>query len=213
MKKNKFLIIFCFLVLIDLFCFLFEPKLTYFTKPLIIGGLLAHYIVEVPSQNRHYILALIFEMLAQVFLAFSKNDTSYFLSKIASVLVFVFLIFVYRKAVDYPADSKMKWLTFVLIIGLILNVLYYKIQLYENIFLIDYLLLTLVYCLVLLGINLKSYGKILALLLGPILLGISKIFAVYSSNPIDLIPILFSFALGHYLMNFGLVESFKKAKQ
>lgn len=211
MKNRKFLITFCFLVLFDLVCFIFIPQLTYFTKPLIVGSLLAHYIVSVPKQNHIYILALIFEMLAQVFLAFSKNDTSYLFSLISSSIVILCLILLYKRVFTFPDSRGLKAASVLLIITAILHLLSYKVQIYKNVTAVDYILIGLVYLFVLLAINLKSSGVKVVLVLGAIILGISKLFNNPDASPLDLVPIILTYAIGHYLINFGLVSSYQKA--
>lgn len=91
--KQKFVIVFAIIVLSEIFLMNIENVFTlhYFTKPLIVGSLIAYFI----SHNKHLekstqkltLFALIFSVIGDMFLMFTDKSPHFFTSGLAAFLL------------------------------------------------------------------------------------------------------------------------------
>lgn len=129
--NQKFIIVFAIIVLAELFLMNIESvfSLHYFTKPLIVGSLIAYLL----SQGRYLekstknltLLALIFSVIGDMFLMYTDKSPHYFTSGlVAFLLAHIMYIFVFLKM----RNSMLKPFGLIILISLFGSVLFYVLK-------------------------------------------------------------------------------------
>lgn len=101
---KKFLILYSFIVLLDLVFIDLFPLGRLVVKPLIVGSLLTHYIINVPKQHSFIILGLVFAMLGDVILLF--DGSNYFKLGLGAFLIMQLCYIKYLKPFATKSPNK-----------------------------------------------------------------------------------------------------------
>ncbi len=129
--KQKFVIVFAIIVLAEIFLMNIESvsSLHYFTKPLIVGSLIAYFIPNSKHLNRPTknltLLALIFSVIGDMFLMYTDESPNYFTSGlVAFLLAHIMYILVFLK----KRNPKVKPYGFIALIILYGSILFYVLK-------------------------------------------------------------------------------------
>ncbi len=129
--NQKFVIVFAIIVLAELFLMNIESvfSLHYFTKPLIVGSLIAYFIPNSKhikkSTKNLTLLALIFSVIGDMFLMYTDKSPHYFTSGlVAFLLAHVMYILVFIK----KRNAMLKPIGFIILISLFGSVLFYVLK-------------------------------------------------------------------------------------
>jgi uncharacterized membrane protein YhhN len=104
-KHLGFIIIFLILLSLDIFVGSKVPDIKLLTKGLIVASILVYYIIKVPPQNKLYILALIFALIGDLFLAVDR-DISFELGLGSFLVMQLLYISIFKKGILKPLDIK-----------------------------------------------------------------------------------------------------------
>lgn len=129
--KQKFVIVFAIIVLAEIFLMNIESvsSLHYFTKPLIVGSLIAYFIPNSKHLNKSTknltLLALIFSVIGDMFLMYTDEYPNYFTSGlVAFLLAHIMYILVFLK----KRNPKIKPYGFIALIILYGSILFYVLE-------------------------------------------------------------------------------------
>ena len=129
--KQKFVIVFAIIVLAEIFLMNIESvsSLHYFTKPLIVGSLIAYFIPNSKHLNKSTknltLLALIFSVIGDMFLMYTDEYPNYFTSGlVAFLLAHIMYILVFLK----KRNPKIKPYGFIALIILYGSILFYVLK-------------------------------------------------------------------------------------
>ena len=129
--KQKFVIVFAIIVLAEIFLMNIESvsSLHYFTKPLIVGSLIAYFIPNSKHLNKSTknltLLALIFSVIGDMFLMYTDEYPNYFTSGlVAFLLAHIMYILVFLK----KRNPKVKPYGFIALIILYGSILFYVLK-------------------------------------------------------------------------------------
>ena len=129
--KQKFVIVFAIIVLAEIFLMNIESvsSLHYFTKPLIVGSLIAYFIPNSKHLNKSTknltLLALIFSVIGDMFLMYTDESPNYFTSGlVAFLLAHIMYILVFLK----KRNPKVKPYGFIALIILYGSILFYVLK-------------------------------------------------------------------------------------
>lgn len=126
--KQKFVIVFAFIVLVELFLMNIESvfSIHYFTKPLIVGSLIVYFIphskhLEKSTKNLT-LLALVFSVIGDMFLM--NSDKFFVQGLIAFLIAHIFYILVFSR----KRNSKTNPIGFLVLIAVYGCILFYVIK-------------------------------------------------------------------------------------
>ncbi len=129
--KQKFVIVFAIIVLAEIFLMNIESvsSLHYFTKPLIVGSLIAYFIPNSKHLNKSTknltLVALIFSVIGDMFLMYTDEYPNYFTSGlVAFLLAHIMYILVFLK----KRNLKVKPYGFIALIILYGSILFYVLK-------------------------------------------------------------------------------------
>ena len=129
--KQKFVIVFAIIVLAEIFLMNIESvsSLHYFTKPLIVGSLIAYFIPNSKHLNKSTknltLVALIFSVIGDMFLMYTDEYPNYFTSGlVAFLLAHIMYILVFLK----KRNPKIKPYGFIALIILYGSILFYVLK-------------------------------------------------------------------------------------
>ncbi len=129
--KQKFVIVFAIIVLAEIFLMNIESvsSLHYFTKPLIVGSLIAYFIPNSKHLNKSTknltLVALIFSVIGDMFLMYTDESPNYFTSGlVAFLLAHIMYILVFLK----KRNPKVKPYGFIALIILYGSILFYVLK-------------------------------------------------------------------------------------
>ncbi len=129
--KQKFVAVFAIIVLAEIFLMNIESvsSLHYFTKPLIVGSLIAYFIPNSKHLNKSTknltLLALIFSVIGDMFLMYTDEYPNYFTSGlVAFLLAHIMYILVFLK----KRNPKVKPYGFIALIILYGSILFYVLK-------------------------------------------------------------------------------------
>ena len=129
--KQKFVIVFAIIVLAEIFLMNIESvsSLHYFTKPLIVGSLIAYFIPNSKHLNKSTknltLLALIFSVIGDMFLMYTDEYPNYFTSGlVAFLLAHIMYILVFFK----KRNPKIKPYGFIALIIFYGSILFYVLK-------------------------------------------------------------------------------------
>lgn len=129
--KQKFVIVFAIIVLAELFLMNIDSvySLHYFTKPLIVGSLIAYFVPHSKhlgkSTRNLTLFALVFSVIGDMFLMFTEVSAHYFTSGlIAFLLAHVMYILVFLK----KRNTKTKLFGIIIILAIYGGVLFYLLK-------------------------------------------------------------------------------------
>lgn len=156
--KQKFVVVFALIVLAELFLMNIESVFSfhYFTKPLIVGSLIAYFIPHsnhlTKSTKNLTLFALVFSVIGDMFLMFTDKSPHYFTSGlVAFLLAHIMYILVFIK----KRNQNIKLFGIIVLLAIYGSILFYALK--DG--LGDMLFPVLVYMLVILTMATTAYWR------------------------------------------------------